>query len=58
MKVLDYFYEEYILNAIDWLIEFGESFVRCIYNVILLVTIPIWILPYKLSKKNNKAVNK
>lgn len=58
MKILDYFYENYLRTFIDFCEELGESAINLFLTLIswllgvgLLVTIPLWIIPYKLWKR-------
>lgn len=58
MKTLDYFYENYVRTIIDFCEELGESAVNLFLTIVswllgvgLVVTIPLWIIPYKLWKR-------
>lgn len=55
MRTLDYFYENYVRTIIDFCEELGESainlfliFVSWLLGVCLFITIPLWVIPYKL----------
>lgn len=57
MKILDYFYENYLRTFIDFCEELGESAINLFLTLIswllgvgLFITIPLWIIPYKLWK--------
>ena len=69
MKTLDYFYENYVIPIIEFLIEIGEStsrtflnFVKymcsCILAVCLFITLPVWLFPYKVAKAKKKQKSK
>ena len=58
MRILDYFYENYLRTFIDFCEELGESainlfltFISWLLGVGLFITIPLWIIPYKLWKR-------
>ena len=58
MRILDYFYENYLCTVIEFCAELGESaknlfliLVSCLLVVGLFITIPLWIIPYKLWKR-------
>ena len=58
MRILDYFYENYLRSVIDFIEELGESSINLflkliswILGVVLFVTLPLWIIPYKLWKR-------
>lgn len=58
MRILDYFYENYLRTFIEFCEELGESainlfltFVSWLLGVGLFITIPLWIIPYKLWKR-------
>ena len=65
MRILDYFYENYLCTFIDFCEELGESainlfliFISWLLSVAswllgigLFTTIPLWIIPYKLWKR-------
>jgi hypothetical protein len=58
MRILDYFYENYLRTFIDFCEELGESainlfliLVSWLLGVGLFITIPLWIIPYKLWKR-------
>lgn len=58
MRILDYFYENYLRTFIEFCEELGESainlfltLVSWILGVGLFITIPLWIIPYKLWKR-------
>lgn len=57
MKILDYFYENYLETFIDFCKEIGTSaislfliLISWILGACLFITIPLWIIPYKLWK--------
>ena len=57
MRTLDYFYENYVRTFIDFCKELGESAINLfliliswLLGVCLFITIPLWIIPYKLWK--------
>jgi hypothetical protein len=57
VKILDYFYENYFRTFIDFCEELGESAINLFLTLIswllgvgLFITIPLWIIPYKLWK--------
>ena len=57
MRILDFFYENYVRTIIDVLKEIGISaiglfliLISWILVVCLIITIPLWIIPYKLWK--------
>lgn len=65
MKTLDYFMENYVTPILDGLTdiadslnEVAKSFVLHVANVllaiILLLTLPLWIIPYKAKKKKQE----
>lgn len=58
MRLLDYFYEHYLLTVVDFCEELGDSAINLLLTLIswllgvgLFITIPLWIIPYKLWKK-------
>lgn len=58
MRILDYFYENYLRTFIEFCEELGESainlflvLVSWLLGVGLFITIPLWIIPYKLWKR-------
>ncbi len=62
MRILDYFYENYLRTFIDFCEELGESAVNLFLTLIswilcvgLFITIPLWIIPYKLWKMKGGA---
>ena len=61
MKILDYFYENYLRTFVDFCEELGESAINLFLTLIswllgvgLFITIPLWIIPYKLWKKERR----
>ena len=57
MRILDYFYENYLRTFIDFCDELGEIAIDLFSTVIswllavgLFITIPLWMIPYKLWK--------
>lgn len=63
MRILDYFYENYLRTFIEVCEEFceelGESAINLFLTLIswllgvgLFIKIPLWIIPYKLWKRN------
>ena len=63
MRILDFFYENYVRKIIDFCEELGESAINLslsvtswLFGACLFITIPLWIIPYKLWKM--KAVRK
>ena len=57
MKILDYFYENYLCTFIEFCEELGESAINLFLTLVswllgvgLFITIPLWIIPYKLWK--------
>lgn len=59
MRILDYFYENYLRTFIEFCEELGESAINLFLTLIswllgvgLFITIPLWIIPYKLWKRN------
>jgi hypothetical protein len=57
VKILDYFYENYLRTFIDFCEELGESAINLFLTLVswllgvgLFITIPLWIIPYKLWK--------
>ena len=57
MRILDYFYENYLRTFIEFCEELGKSainlfliLVSWLLGVGLFITIPLWIIPYKLWK--------
>lgn len=57
MRILDYFYENYLRTFIDFCDELGEITIDLFSTVIswllavgLFITIPLWMIPYKLWK--------
>ena len=64
MKILDYFYENYLRTFIVFCEELGESAISLFSTLIswllgvgLFITIPLWIIPYKLWKKKGGDQN-
>lgn len=62
MRTLNYFYEHYLRTFIEFCEELGESAIRLFWtlvswhlSVVLFITIPLWIIPYKLWKKKGDA---
>ena len=62
MRVLDYFYENYLRAFVDFCEEMGECSIKLfltllswLLGVVLFVTIPLWIIPYKLWKRKGGA---
>ena len=58
MRILDYFYENYLRTFIDFCEEVGEDAIDLFLTLIswllgigLFITIPLWIIPYKLWKR-------
>ena len=58
MRILDYFYENYLRTFIDFCEELGESAINLFLTLVswllgfgLFITIPLWIIPYKLWKR-------
>lgn len=65
MRILDYFYENYLRTFVEFCEELGESainlfltFISWFLSVVswflgvgLFITIPLWIIPYKLWKR-------
>ena len=58
MRILDYFYENYLRTFIEICEEFGESAINLLLTLVswflgvgLFITIPLWIIPYKLWKR-------
>lgn len=58
MRMLDYFYENYLRTYIDFFEQLGESAINLFLTLIswllgvgLFITIPLWIIPYKLCKR-------
>lgn len=61
MKILDYFYENYLRTLIDFCEELGGIAINLFLTLIssllcigLFITIPLWIIPYKLWKKGGE----
>ena len=59
MKILDYFYENYLLLFIDFIEDFGEDAINLFLIlgswficVVLFISVPLWIIPYKLWKRS------
>ena len=61
MRVLDYFYKNYISPVMDGITEMSEAAVSSVLAVgvfilnvfliaLLVITLPVWIIPYKLKK--------
>ena len=57
MRILDYFYENYLRTFIEFCEELGESAINLFLTLVswhlgvgLFITIPLWIVPYKLWK--------
>lgn len=62
MRTLNYFYENYLRTFIDFCEELGESAINLLLTliswllgVVLFITIPLWIIPYKLWKRKGGA---
>jgi hypothetical protein len=58
MRILDYFYENYLRTFIEFCEELGESAINLLLTLVswllgvgLFITIPLWIIPYKLWKR-------
>lgn len=58
MRILDYFYENYLRIFIEFCEDLGDStinlfliLVSWLLSVGLFITIPLWIIPYKLWKR-------
>lgn len=58
MRILDYFYENYLQTFIDFCEELGDSAINLFLTLIswllgvgLFITIPLWIIPYKVWKR-------
>lgn len=63
MRILDFFYENYLRKIIDFCEELGESAINLSLTLIswllgvgLFITIPLWIIPYKLWKRKGGEV--
>lgn len=61
MSILKYFYENYLVEIIENVVELGEWVAECmlkalswILGVILFVTCPFWIIPFKRWDEKNR----
>lgn len=50
MKILDYFYEEYVSPALAALVEFSTRIWEAVSLILLWITLPIWIVPYLIFR--------
>lgn len=62
MRTLDYFYKHSIQPIVDHFEDVSENFSEIILEVlswlfgfVLVLTLPLWIIPYKLWKKKGGA---
>lgn len=55
MKTLDLFYDEILVPIGERIAEISEVFLELLIVVVLFITVPLWIVPYKIIKhRENK----